>query len=219
METKTETNQNHRELAKTEIKIAVAQIEDRLERILSAQRELNCVAEGRGKYARIYELPGEEYEKAFKEISDNIRAKYEIPRGVHVFCEEDSIPTRGKAALRGLFNLIPHFVAGRLTKDFIDHHIIFRCLEIDEMDYGWIFLDCPMFFYGGQIEPPMTDEEEESADEARIRKELVSIGTRSKNKWSGMSAYPKSYIKGCESTDGVIDSVIGETLGINGGED
>jgi hypothetical protein len=217
METKTKTNQNHRELTKTEIKIASAQIEDRLERILAAQRELDRLSSGEGKYARIHEMPQDQYSAAFNDIRKNILTKYEIPRGVYAFYDGNSNDTRDKRALLGLFKLIPRFVAGSLTTEFIDSHIIFRCLEIDEMDYGWVFLDWPMFFYGGRMEIPATDEEEKLADMDRIREELISIGTRLKTKWAGMSAYPRSYISGCESTAGIINSVTGEVLGINHG--
>ena len=164
-------------------------------------------------------MPEEQYSTAFNDIRKNILAKYEIPRGVYAFYVGDGGYTRDKSAQRGLFKLIPHFVAGTLNTEFIDNHIIFRCLEIDEMDYGWVFLDCPMFFYGGRMEIPATDEEEELADQYRIRKELISIGTRSKTKWAGMTAYPQSYIAGCKSTAGVLNSVIGEALGINHRED
>ena len=215
METQTQTNQNHRELTKTEIKIASAQIEDRLERILAAQRELDRLSCGQGKYARIHKMPEEQYGRAFNDVRKKILDKYEIPRGVYAFYQGDADFTRDKSALRGLFKMIPHFVAGALTEGFIDHHLIYRCLEIDELDYGWVFLDCPMFFYGDRMEIPPTSEEEELSDIVRIRKELINIGTRSKNKWAGMAAYPASYISGVKSTAGITNSVIGEVLGIN----
>lgn len=46
-------------------------------------------------------------------------------------------------------------------------------MEIAECDYGWILIDRPMHFYGGEGSNPSCEE---------IDKEIISIGTRSKKK-------------------------------------
>ena len=154
METTTETHKAHRELTPTEIRIAIAQIEDRLMRVAKAHIEL-------------LEISDDDDESLFKE---KLRTKYEIPEGVHLFfAGADSALTPADAK-----TCKPHlaaFVKGKLTNEGMDD-LIFYFEELAECDYGWIMIERPMGFYDSPSDEDMDD----------VVREIVAIGTRSRSK-------------------------------------
>jgi hypothetical protein len=155
METTTETNQANRELTTTEIKIAIAQIEDRLMRVAKAQSELSEIPECDDR----------------DEFSAKLRVKYEIPELVHLFFPGiDGALTRSH-----MTTCKPHlasFVKGKLTENAMSD-LIFFFEECAECDYGWILVERPMGFYNDQTTADHMDD---------VRREIESIGTRSPSK-------------------------------------
>ncbi len=154
METKTETNQANRELTTTEIKIAIAQIEDRLIRVAKAQGELSEIPECDGR----------------DEFSAKARVKYEIPEGVYLF----SPGVDGALTKSDIATCKPHitaFVRGKMTENGMSD-LLFYFEEFAECDYGWVLVDRPMGFYNAPSANHMDD----------VRREIKSIGTRSRSK-------------------------------------
>lgn len=103
-------------------------------------------------------------------FAEKLRAKYDIPEGVHLFGTGDE----GVLEKHNACTCKPHiaaFVRGTLTEDSL-YDLIFYFEEVDECDYGWILVERPMGFYGRPSD--------ESIEE--ITAEIVSIGTRSRSK-------------------------------------
>jgi hypothetical protein len=162
METATEAHQHNRELTTTEIKIAIAQIEDRLMRVVKAQDEY-------GKFSDTdEELSNEDY----KEKEFALRKKYDLPNKVHIFggeWDEDKCYSKYVNICK---KHISAFVKGQLTEEtFADLYFFFE--EVVECDYGFILIDKPSGFYGAGGE---------GCDNDEIVKELKVIGCRSKIK-------------------------------------
>jgi hypothetical protein len=170
METATETNQANRELTTTEIKIAIAQIEDRLMRVAKAQSELSEIPECD---------EGCEFSAKIDELSAKLRVKYEIPELVHLFFPgEDGALTRSDVT-----TCKPHlasFVRGKLTENAMSD-LIFFFEEFAECDYGWILAERPMGFYNDQTTADHMDD---------VRREIESIGTRSRSKNTKLPQIP-----------------------------
>ena len=105
-----------------------------------------------------------------KESAAKQRAKYDIPEGVHLFVQ-------GLGATLTKYNAKackPHlaaFVKGKLTKNGMSD-LIFYFEECAECDYGWILVERPMGFYDQPSDEDMDD----------VRREIESIGTRSRSK-------------------------------------
>ena len=154
METTTETHQNNRELTTTEIKIAIAQIEDRLMRVAKAQSELKGIAEGDDE----------------KEFAAKLRTKYDIPEGVHLFFGGVGV-TLTKNNVKTCKPHLAAFVRGKLTEDGISD-LMFYFEECAECDYGWILIERPMGFYDQPSDEDIGD----------VCREIESIGTRSRSK-------------------------------------
>ena len=152
METATETNQTHRELTATEIQISIAQIQDRLMRVAKAQEELSAL---------------EEMDDG-NELAEKIRAKYDIPEGVHLFSLAGQL---NRYDVKTCKHHIASFVKGKLTEEGI-LDLIFFFEEIAECDYGWILVERPMGFYSKPSCEDMDD----------VLLEIKSIGTRSRLK-------------------------------------
>ena len=177
METTTETNPANRELTATEIKIAIAQIEDRLMRLAKAQAELTefCGDGECAEYNRMMTgIPedqcNDENEKIINEKTRNLRAKYEIPDAVHLFYEGMESAFLPEVAKR----CKPHlsaWVKGKLTSDQCED-IYFFFEEFEQADWGWIMLECPLGYYYPQF----------NIDQKSILLEMISIGTRSRSK-------------------------------------
>jgi hypothetical protein len=159
METTTEASPSNRELTPTEIKIAIAQIEDRLMRVAKAQSELVKICESYNE---------EEYDE--DKIKANLRKKYDIPESVYLFFEGiDAALTKDNANI-----CKPHlaaFVKGKLTeRGMFDLLMYFE--ECAECDYGWVMIERPMGFYDAELDNEIDD----------ITSEIKSIGTRSRAK-------------------------------------
>ena len=102
-----------------------------------------------------------------KESAAKQRAKYDIPEGVHLFLDAALTKYNAKACK-------PHlaaFVKGKLTKNGMSN-LIFYFEECAQCDYGWILVERPMGFYDQPSDEDMDD----------VRREIESIGTRSRSK-------------------------------------
>lgn len=101
---------------------------------------------------------------------DEMRKKYDIPEGVHLFVGGmDAALTKDNAK-----TCKPHlaaFVKGKLTEHGMSD-MIFYFEECAECDYGWILVERPMGFYDQPSGEDMDD----------VRREIESIGTRSRSK-------------------------------------
>jgi hypothetical protein len=178
METATETNQNNRELTATEIKIAIAQIEDRLMRVVNAQSDLTYFVSGGSEQSELDKLMNEvteelqwaEEERIINKKSIELRARYDIPEGVHIF-HADLDCALIKETSKKFISYISSFVKGKLTEDAAWGMILFF-EEFAECDYGWILIERPMGFYNQPSREDMDD----------IQNEIISIGTRSRSK-------------------------------------
>jgi hypothetical protein len=169
METTTETNQANRELTKTEIQIVVAQIQDRLMRVAKAQRDYIEDIELHWLQHPIDEdVERDKYPE--EEKKNQLRKKYDIPEGVHLFMDGvDSALLDSDA--KACKPYIVAFVHGKLTKETLDH-LLFFFEEDGECDYGWILVERPIGFY----DAPSNEDVDE------IMAEIRSIGTRSRAK-------------------------------------
>ena len=154
METTTETDSNDRELTPFEIKISIAQIEDRLIRVAKAQTE----------FSRI------DGENAMIKLAEKLRKKYQIPEQVHLFHEGMSAAL-SEADVKICKPYITAFVKGKLTDDGMNN-LIFFFEENAECDYGWIRLEWAIGFYN----------QSKTDDMEKIIAEIRSIGTRSRAK-------------------------------------
>lgn len=178
METATETSQNHRELTATEIKIAIAQIEDRMMRVAKAQSELTFFIGGDAEQSECDKLINavpeerlkEEEEIVINKKSTDLRVKYDIPEGVHIFNNACDCALLKETAKKYI-SYISSFVKGKLTEDAAWGMILYF-EEFSECDYGWILIERPMGFYNQPSRDDMDD----------IQKEIISIGTRSRSK-------------------------------------
>ena len=169
METTTEASPTNRELTATEIKIAIAQIEDRLIRVAKAQTEL------------LSKEKADSEDTALEDNEENcrrtvLRKKYEIPTGVHLFSGfESAMTTSGTSQCKQHINA---FVRGKMTDNqFSDLYFFFE--EFAECDYGWVLIEKPMFNYKG-INGWTETIKEDHIDSIVV--ELKSIATRSKSK-------------------------------------
>jgi hypothetical protein len=106
-------------------------------------------------------------EKTFKDI---LKRKYDIPEGVFLFI--DGLMACNVSKHRPY---ISAFVRGGLTPEQCTQ-MIFRFEELEECDYGWIFVERPLWYY--------SDQEVEGVD--TVLAEIRAIGTRSKKKASNL---------------------------------
>lgn len=100
-----------------------------------------------------------------------VRAKYEIPEGVHLWQDSPCGSALMPYDVKKLKPWIGAFVRGKLT-DEDAHDMLFFLQEIAECDYGWILLDIPLGFY----------DRPSDADIDQVDSEVVQIGTRSQSK-------------------------------------
>lgn len=158
MDTQTEADKNNRELTKTEVELAAAEIKDRLHRLLECQDAIE-------KY---WDLLDERVEEDHddEEARRRFREKYQIPVDVSLFSECDS------RWAKEVEQWIKPFAAGQLTEDLIQLEIIDHAMEIDEYDYAWVFLGIHANFY----------DKENGIDIEDADKEIIGIGSRSKIK-------------------------------------
>ena len=169
METTTETNQANRELTKTEIQIVIAQIQDRLMRVAKAQRDyIEDIELHWLQHPIDEEVERDKYPE--EEKKTQLRKKYDIPEGVHLFMDGvDSALLDSDA--KACKPYIVAFVNGKLTGETL-YHLLFFFEEVGECDYGWILVERPIGFY----DAPSDDDFEE------IMADIRSIGTRSRAK-------------------------------------
>ena len=168
MDTQTEADKNNRELTKTEIELAAAEIKDRLHRLLKCQ---DAIVKGWDSLAdNVLEDSDDQETLRFRE-------KYQIPEDVHLFFECDS------RWAKEVEQWIKPFAAGQLTEKLIKLEIIDHAMEIDEYDYAWVFLGIHANFYAKKNGIDIDD-----AD-----KEIIEIGSRSKIKSQACRRYQDWY--------------------------
>jgi len=148
-----------------------------LMRLAKAQAELTefCGDGERGEYEKLMagvpeDQCNDESERIINEKRRKLRAKYEIPDGVHLFYQGmESAVTPQEA--KGCKPHLSAWVKGKLTADqCVDIYYYFE--EMSQADWGWIMLERPLGYY----DAPSDD------DEDAIRMEMESIGTRSRSK-------------------------------------
>jgi len=105
-----------------------------------------------------------------EEKKTQLRKKYDIPEGVHLFMAgvDAALLHHGVKALKPY---IVAFVHGKLTEGSLDV-LLFFFDERGECDYGWILVERPIGFYDAPSDEDMRE----------IREEIRSIGTRSRAK-------------------------------------
>ena len=140
-----------KKLTTTEVRIIIAEIEDRMMRVARAQDELSRIPENKDE----------------DEFIASLRVKYNIPEGVHLFSGEGEL-SEDKGDVKCCRSYLNTFVRGKLTEDMMNHlHYYFE--ENAECDYGWILIEKPMGFYDQPSEYDMD----------KIIREIKFIGTRS----------------------------------------
>jgi hypothetical protein len=140
-----------KKLTTTEVRIIIAEIEDRMMRVARAQDELS-------------RIPGN---NDWDEFVASLRVKYNIPEGVHLFSGEGEF-SENNGDVKCCRSYLNAFVRGRLTKEIMDH-LYYYFEEHSECDYGWILIEKPMGFYDQPSEYDMNE----------IIDEIKFIGTRS----------------------------------------
>jgi hypothetical protein len=167
METTTETSATNRELTATEIKITLAQIEDRLARWIAAATACRDFLDSEF-------MPVEkELVQAFKKAEEEARSKNQIPYGVCLFPGDSIVDERDKALF---LKLAKWWVKGEMNDESFDL-FIFHFSEIVEIDFFWVLMDQPAFFYKSRWKDYAGE-----PTYAELESELKQIGTRSKKK-------------------------------------
>jgi len=134
METIDEPKPATRELTKTEIDIAVAQIADRLTRAVQ------------------FAIALDECEEDFDEsdpacpVVRKYRDRFSIPEGVHPMVWERPTPD----AVDGIRKHIRKWVRGLLPANECAL-IYLESVEMDEYDISWVFMEEPSFFYTDRV--------------------------------------------------------------------
>jgi len=180
METTTETNQANRELTSTEIKITLAQIEDRLVRAISAAQEFHEfqtpeITEYENEDEATPEQIKNQQEKDTKASDDaesKIRQKFNIPYGVCLFPQESA----NESDIPLFMKMAKWWVKGEMDDESFELFTFHFC-EIVEVDYFWILMDQPGFFYAHRWK-----DRNGEPTYAELESELKQIGTRSKKK-------------------------------------
>lgn len=168
METETKTGNIDRELSTSECKIAIAQIEDRLARIIKAQAEF---------HSKSRSLKGNDSLQKQDQIEAEILEKFGIPNEVQLFSQPDNVFEPENLLIFKQY--ISSFVKGKLTEDQIGH-MFFYLSELYAYDYGWIFIERTSAFYMAQIFE--LKEDDYWCYHTAVQNEMMPIGTRSKSK-------------------------------------
>lgn len=133
-----------RELTKTEIDIAVAQITDRLTRVIRFAEDINRrndavpddVADDESGPFVGYDNP-----LSWAEFA----AKYDIPEGVHpLFNEALRIDE-----IKDVSAHIRKWVRGNLSRHDCELLVLYAS-EWNEYDFGWVFMESPGFYYSNK---------------------------------------------------------------------
>ena len=160
MDTETKAGKNHRELTKTEIDLAAAQIKDRLYRLLNCQDAIRKSWDLSDDLSE-EETDNERNTRLFKE-------KYDIPKDVFLYIEE----CNSAWAKENVVQWIKPFAAGQLTEELIRLEITDFAMDINEFDYHWVFLGIHANVYDIKNGIDIKDGD----------KEIIEIGSRSKIK-------------------------------------
>lgn len=147
-------------------------------RVANAQSDLTYFINGGAEQPELDKLMNEvpeelanaEQERIINKKSIELRAKYDIPEGVHIFYADWDCALIKEDAKK-FISYISSFVKGKLTEDAA-WGLILYFEEFAECDYGWILIERPMGFYNQPSRDDMGD----------IQKEIISIGTRSRSK-------------------------------------
>lgn len=164
METTTEAGKYYRELTKTEIEIATAQIIDRITRLCKAAKEFDDWLD----------VDSNESESAADKRKEEIAAKYDIPDGVNFYLDENGLKV---AEVQRLKPFVKRWVEGSLYPEEIQD-LVFYFSECDEIDFTWAFLEKPSYYYDSGTPPPDWDHD-------LVVKEWEKLGARSKRKHTG----------------------------------
>jgi hypothetical protein len=199
METATETSQNNRELTSGEIKIAFAQIEDRLHRVAKAQTKLAKYQTNLYDYAFSEDDDNDDYHTRMEsEIGQKIsmmqikiRQQFDIPESVFLFISE----CEGKLTTENFRLISPRikdWLHGKMTDEgFADMYLFFE--EDAQCDWGWILMEMPFYYFQrGTLAPEGFNDDENVG-------ELKKIGTRSRNK------NYREIVSGFSKAYGVVD--------------
>lgn len=118
----------------------------------------------------------EKREALLQEKCQYVRAKYDLPKSVHIFIG-DMDAALSYSDVSDIMPYVSSFVKGKLSeKDWSNLQFYFE--ECAECDYGWILIESPLCFY--DCKPDDGDKENHSIE--AIIGEMKSIGTRSKAK-------------------------------------
>ena len=142
METIDKPEAHSRELTKTEIDIAVAQINDRLVRVVKFAEDINT-------YNDSIEDDDSEALVSYQEPSSwsSFAAKHDIPDGVHpLFCEAIRMDE-----IKDVSAHIRKWVRGILSRDDCELLVLYAC-QWNEYDFGWVFMGTPSFYYTSKKE-------------------------------------------------------------------
>ena len=175
MDTKTKASENHRELTKTEIDLAAAQIKDRLYRLLNCS---DSVQKSWDTESYQDNLSEEESNLLDQENARIFREKYDIPKDVNLYYECDF-----KCARDNVEKWIKPFAAGQLTEELIRLEITNYAMDVNEFDYHWVFLGIHGNVY----------ETENGIDIENGDREIIEIGTRCKIKSQACRRYQAWY--------------------------
>lgn len=179
METITKAGQTIRELSKTEVQIAVAQITDRLVKEVSLITSLDKFIERDDKGIACSDTPtqsdSDKLESMWNDVVNLEKAKHDIDDDVASSIVELHGEHVRKHEVPFIKRIIPWWVNGELSQDEADY-LFFYFDAWHELDFGWVFLDRSSYYYSDKITSEERDE---------IVKEFISIGTRSNKKHSG----------------------------------
>jgi len=97
-----------------------------------------------------------------------VREKYDIPQGVYIFLDESM--DLGAIKDKSIKDMVKHWVSGTLDENECSE-AFFYMEAIEEIDWGWVFMERPINYYGIDKLGDYWSE-----DEAYL--EFAKIGTR-----------------------------------------
>ena len=161
METIHKSEASVRELTKTEIDIAVAQIVDRLTRVIRFAEDIN-----RHNDAVSDDVVDNESGASVGYHSPSswavFAAKYDIPEGVHPMFDEALRIEK----IKDVSAYIRKWVRGNLSRHDCELLLLYAS-EWNEYDFGWVFMESPNFNYSSKSNADLEN-----------RKRFVEIGSR-----------------------------------------
>lgn len=148
-----------KDLTGPQAEVLIAVIKERLRRILLAQDELYTAVATRTQ------PPDQDDSDWCEMVTHEIADQHGIPHlALHcdVACECSS-----KHALHQTERQIRAWVRGKMSPQEVEADLIGYAMEIDEYDYGYVFLDKPMGFYSPHV-----------VNIPEIDAEMIAIGSR-----------------------------------------